>query len=62
MAQLDNAYQPSLVPKQNSGHDRLQWTTRENGALVVYAKEPAPSIWRRIMTHLLAWLPVRREL
>jgi cardiolipin synthase C len=62
MAQLDNAYQPSLVVNQASGHERLQWTTHENGALVVYDKEPAPSAWRRFMARVLAWLPLRREL
>jgi putative cardiolipin synthase len=62
MAQLDNAYQPSLLVKPGSGQERLQWTTRENGALVVYHQEPAPNVWRRLMVRVLAWLPVRREL
>ncbi|HEV2703862.1 MAG TPA: phospholipase D family protein [Steroidobacteraceae bacterium] len=61
MAQLDNAYQPALL-RDASGHERLQWTTRENGAEVVYHKEPAPNAWRRLLSHLLALLPVRREL
>jgi len=62
MAQLDNAYQPALLVDPHSGHERLQWSTRENGAVVVYHEEPAPNGWRRFMARLLALLPVRREL
>jgi putative cardiolipin synthase len=62
MAQLENAYQPSLLVDPVSGRERLQWTTRENGAVVVYHREPAPNVWRRLIAHVLAWLPVRREL
>jgi cardiolipin synthase C len=62
MSQLDNAYQPSLVVNPGSGRAHLQWTTRENGALVVYHRDPAPNVWKRLMVHLLALLPVRREL
>ncbi len=61
MAQLDNAYQPALVTDA-SGHERLQWTTREQGAVVVYHTEPSPNVWKRLLSHLLALLPVRREL
>jgi putative cardiolipin synthase len=62
MAQLQNAYEPSIItpPAAHAGH--LQWTTRENGVQVVYHTEPAPNPWRRLLVKLLAWLPVRREL
>ena len=29
---------------------------------VVYHTEPAPTAWKRFLCHLLALLPVRREL
>jgi len=62
MAQLQNAYRPSIVNAQSARAGNLQWTTQENGVVVVYPKEPAPSPWRRFLVALLAWLPVRREL
>jgi putative cardiolipin synthase len=62
MAQLDNAYQPALVLGPGSGTEHLQWTTQENGKVVVYHREPAPSPWRRLIIAVLALLPVRREL
>jgi putative cardiolipin synthase len=62
MSELDNAYQPSLLVDPASGREHLQWTTRENGAVVVYHRDPAPNVWKRLMAHLLALLPVRREL
>ena len=61
MAQPDNAYRPSFVDGAAAG-ERLQWTTRENGALVVYRHEPSPSPWRRMITRILSWLPFRQEL
>jgi cardiolipin synthase C len=62
MAQLQNAYQPSIVLADSGHNGPLQWTTQENGVVVVYRKEPAPNPWRRFLVTLLAWLPVRREL
>jgi len=62
MSELDNAYMPSFVAGAAPGSGRLQWTTEEHGATVVYHKEPSPNLWRRWMANVLAWLPVRREL
>ena len=62
MAQLQNAFQPSIVTAHSGRAGHLQWTTQENGVVVVYPKEPAPNPWRRFLVTLLAWLPVRREL
>ena len=62
MAMPENAYRPSFVGGSTATGGRLQWTTLENGATVVYTKEPAPSPWRRFMTALVAWLPIRNEL
>ncbi len=62
MSQPQNAYRPSIAPGSAPRATRLQWTTEENGALVVYRKEPSPSPWRRWIVAVLAWLPVRREL
>jgi putative cardiolipin synthase len=62
MAQPDNAYRPSFVAGAAASSGRLQWTTQEQGAEVVYRQEPSPSPWRRIITRILAWLPVRNEL
>jgi cardiolipin synthase C len=62
MAQPQNAYQPAILSAPSGRAGALQWTTQENGARVVYQKEPAPSPWRRFLVTLLAWLPVRREL
>jgi hypothetical protein len=62
MAQPDNAYQPSFVGGAAAVGGRLQWSTRENGAQVIYKTEPSPSLWKRLMTRILAWLPVRNEL
>ncbi len=62
MAQPDNAYRPSFVAGKDAAGGGLQWTTQENGAMVVYRTEPSPSVWRRIITRILAWLPLRNEL
>jgi len=62
MALPPNAYRPSLVGGTGAQGGRLQWTTQENGLTVTYDKEPSPSRWRRFITGLLAWLPVRQEL
>ena len=62
MAQPQNAYQPSIVTAESGHTGPLQWTTQEQGMVVVYQTEPAPSPWRRLLVSLLAWLPVRREL
>ncbi|MEJ0005403.1 MAG: phospholipase D family protein [Steroidobacteraceae bacterium] len=62
MALPENAYHPSLVAVSGGTAGRLQWTTQEKGARVTYDKEPSPSPWRRLITSILAWLPVRREL
>jgi putative cardiolipin synthase len=62
MAQPDNAYRPALVSGSDPAGGRLQWTTQENGAMVVYRTEPSPSLWRRLICRILAWLPVRNEL
>jgi putative cardiolipin synthase len=62
MAQLQNAYQPSIVAADADRAGHLQWTTQEQGVVVVYPKEPAPNPWRRFLVTLLAWLPVRHEL
>jgi putative cardiolipin synthase len=62
MAQPDNAYRPSFVTGTGATGAGLQWTTQEHGAMVVYRTEPAPSVWRRILTRILAWLPLRNEL
>jgi putative cardiolipin synthase len=62
MAQPQNAYQPSIVTAASGRAGPLQWTTQENGAVVIYQKEPAPNPWRRFLVTLLAWLPVRHEL
>jgi putative cardiolipin synthase len=62
MAQPDNAYRPSFVTGAGAADTGLQWTTEENGAMVVYRTEPSPSVWRRIITRILAWLPLRNEL
>ena len=61
MAQPDNAYRPSFVAGAAAG-GRLQWTTQENGAPVVYQTEPSPGVWKRLITRILAWLPIRNEL
>ena len=61
MALPDNAYRPSFADGAAAG-GRLQWTTQENGATVVYHTEPSPGVWKRIITRILAWLPVRNEL
>lgn len=61
MAQPENAYQPALA-EGAAGHEALQWTTRENGSDVVYHTEPAPNVWKRLLSRVLALLPVRREL
>lgn len=51
---------------QNSGthtyevtlhHDRLRWTTEENGQTVMYDREPLTSWWRRAAVRILSWLP-----
>lgn len=60
MAQPDNAYRPSFAAGAAGG--RLQWTTQEHGATVIYQHEPSPNLWRRIITRILSWLPVRQEL
>jgi putative cardiolipin synthase len=62
MAQLQNAYEPSLEDARSGHPGHLQWTTQENGAPVVYHHEPAPNPWRRFLVNLLSWLPIRREL
>ncbi|HEY6458271.1 MAG TPA: phospholipase D family protein [Steroidobacteraceae bacterium] len=62
MAQLQNAYRPAIVTAAPGRAADLQWTTQENGATVIYHKEPAPNPWRRLLVTLLAWLPVRHEL
>jgi putative cardiolipin synthase len=61
MALPTNAYRPSLVAATPTD-PHLEWATEENGAPVIYHKEPAPSPWRRFIIHLLALLPMRREL
>ncbi len=62
MAQPANAYRPSFVAPAAAPGGRLQWSTEENGAPVVYAREPSPNVWRRLITGMLSWLPVRNEL
>ena len=62
MAQPQNAYQPSIVTAASARAGHLQWTTQEQGMVVVYQTEPAPNPWRRLLVTLLSWLPVRREL
>jgi putative cardiolipin synthase len=62
MAQLQNAYQPSIIAAPAPHAGQLQWATQENGMQVVYRTEPAPSPWRRLFVKVLSWLPVRREL
>jgi cardiolipin synthase C len=62
MAQPENAYRPSLVTGAVAAGGRLQWSTQENGAPVIYKTEPSPSPWKRLITRILAWLPVRNEL
>ncbi len=62
MAQPDNAYRPAFIAGAAAAGGPLQWTTQEHGATVIYQHEPSPNPWRRIITRILSWLPVRKEL
>jgi putative cardiolipin synthase len=61
LTQPDNAYAVTLIDNGN-GKERLVWTTRENGTLVHYEKEPARSAWQRTKVRFLSLLPLDREL
>ena len=62
MSQPESAYALSLRSDTDRGRPHIVWTARENGELVDYLKEPAPSAWWRMAAHLLSFLPVSREL
>ncbi len=57
----ENAYQVTLAPGRESKR-ALRWRTREHGADVEYASEPARSSWQRFKAHLLSLLPIDPEL
>jgi putative cardiolipin synthase len=62
MARPENAYVLSLQPNAGGSSTHIVWTTREAGVLVERTTEPAQSVWRRLGSHLLGYLPVSREL
>ena len=61
LTEPDNSYVVSLS-ENPKGRQHLVWTTKENGTLVHYEKEPARNAWQRTKVRLLTLLPLEQEL
>ena len=62
LTRLDDAYQLSIDPASRGGKPQLIWTTKVDGTLVHYRRDPARSAWQRLEVRLLSLLPIDREL
>ena len=59
LTRVENAYALGLSGTAG-GH--LVWTTQESGVPVIYETEPSRSRWRRWLSSVLAWVPMKNEL
>ncbi|WFS62963.1 phospholipase D family protein [Pseudodesulfovibrio thermohalotolerans] len=57
----EHAYKVTLVTDK-SGHERLRWSTLENGKEIIYSSEPNASFWKRFGTGFLSLLPIESQL
>ena len=37
---------------------RIHWTEQSDAGVNTYTSEPNTSLWRRVSTHMLSWLPI----
>jgi cardiolipin synthase C len=61
MAQLENAYAPTLVTG-SPWHSPLVWHSEENGQAVEYSREPERRVWQRWELNFFSLLPLEKEL